>query len=76
MMSKRTFLIINSLKKKLTSKWFMGINIFILIALIIIFNVGNIIAMFGGDFEKEKIIYLIDNTNNTEYLKKELKNII
>ena len=72
-MNKRRFLILTSLKKKLTSKWFIGINIFILIALILIFNIGKIIALFGGDFEKEKHIVLVDNTNHYEELKKELE---
>jgi len=72
-MSKRTFLILTSLKKKLTSKWFIGMNIFILIALILIFNMGNIIALFGGDFQKEKTIILVDNSNNFNYLKDKLE---
>jgi len=72
-MNKRRFLIFTSLKKKLTSRWFIGINIFILIALILILNIGNIIALFGGDFEQEKHLLLIDNTNNTTYLKEELQ---
>ena len=72
-MNKRRFLILTSLKKKLTSKWFIGINIFILIALILMFNIGKIIALFGGDFEKEKHIVLVDNTNHYEELKKELE---
>ena len=72
-MNKRNYLIFTSLKKKLTSKWFIGINIFMLITLIIIFNIGNIISLFGGDFEKEKRIILVDNTNNTKYLTEELK---
>lgn len=72
-MNKRRFLILTSLKKKLTSKWFIGMNIFILIALIIIFNMGNIIALFGGDFQKEKIIILIDHSNHYDYLKERLE---
>ena len=72
-MNKRNFLILTSLKKKLTSKWFIGINIFILIALIVIFNIGNIIALFGGDFQKEKTLYLIDNTGHYTQLKEELE---
>ena len=72
-MSKRNYLILTSLKKKLTSKWFIGMNIFILIALLLIFNMGNIIALFGGDFQKEKTIILIDNSNNYEYLKEKLE---
>ena len=72
-MNKRRFLIYTSLKKKLTSKWFIGMNIFILIALILIFNIGKIIALFGGDFEKEKHIVLIDNTNHYDYLKEHIE---
>ena len=72
-MNKRRFLILTSLKKKVTSKWFIGINIFILIALILIFNIGNIIALFGGDFQKEKTLYLIDRTDHFTELKQELE---
>lgn len=50
-----------SLKKKLKSKWFIGINIFIFILLLIIININTIIGMFGGDYQQEKIIKIIDN---------------
>ena len=72
-MNKRRFLILTSLKKKITSKWFIGINVFILIIFIIMFNIGKIISLFGGDFEKEKHIILVDNTNHYEKLKSELE---
>ena len=72
-MNKRNFLILTSLKKKVTSKWFIGINIFILVALVLIFNIGNIIALFGGDFQKEKTLYLIDRTDHFTELKQELE---
>ena len=62
-MNKRNFLIKESLKKKIKSKWFLGINIFIFIMLILTLNINAIISLFGGDFEEEKTIYVIDEMN-------------
>ncbi len=50
-----------SLKKKIKSKWFLGINIFIFIIMLLTININTIINMFGGDYKEEKVIEIIDN---------------
>lgn len=62
-MNKRNFLIKESLKKKLKSKWFLGINIFILIMVIITINLNSIISLFGGGFEENYTVYVKDELN-------------
>ena len=62
-----------SLKKKIKSKWFIGINIFIFLLLLIIININSIINMFGGDYEKEKIIKVIDNIEEYEKISSNLE---
>lgn len=65
MQSKLRYLTLTGLKKKLTSKWFIVVNIILLIALPVIINIDNIIKAFGGDFLEPTKIYVIDNTNET-----------
>ncbi len=62
-MNKRNFLIKESLKKKIKSKWFIGINIFIFLMILITLNINAIISLFGGDFEETKTIYVLDEMN-------------
>ena len=62
-MNKRNFLIKESLKKKLKSKWFLGINIFIFIMIMLTLNINKIISLFGGDFKEQYIIYVKDEVN-------------
>ena len=52
-----------SLRKKIKSKWFLGINIFIFIIMILTININTIINMFGGDYKEEKLIKVIDNVD-------------
>lgn len=63
MSSKLNYLIGNSLKKKIKSKWFIVVNIVLALAIIGILNVDSIISFFGGDFDKKQTIYVVDNTN-------------
>ena len=65
MQSKLRYLTFTSLKKKLTSKWFIVVNILLLIAISVIANIDNIIKAFGGDFLEPTKIYVVDNTNET-----------
>ena len=51
MKNKLKFLVKQSLKKKLDTKWFKVANILILVLLIGIINVDRIISFFGGDFQ-------------------------
>lgn len=64
MKNKLLFLIKHSLNKKYKSKWFLIVNIIILIAMVALTNIDSIIHYFGGEFN-----------NNTEFLIKEDINI-
>lgn len=63
MMNKFWFLTGTSLKKKLKSKWFLIVNIILLVVIVGIMNIDSIIKMFGGDFNEASEIVVIDNTN-------------
>lgn len=63
MMNKFWFLTGASLKKKLKSKWFIIINILLLIAIVGIMNIDSIIKFFGGDFSDTNEIIVLDKTN-------------
>ena len=51
------------LKKKFKSKSFIISNIILLILLIGLLNIDTIISFFGGDFDKEVNVYVLDNTD-------------
>ena len=59
MKNKAKFLIKQSIKKKMDTKWFKVVNVILLILLVAIINIDNIISFFGGDFEEENKIYVI-----------------
>ena len=63
MSSKLNYLIGNSLKKKIKSKWFVAVNIILAIVIVGMLNIDSIISFFGGDFNEKRTIYVIDNTN-------------
>lgn len=65
MKSKFNYLIGQSLKKKIRTKWFLIANIILAIILVGIINIDSIITMVGGDFNEKTIIYVVDNTENT-----------
>ncbi len=48
-----------SLKKKVCSKWFVLVNIFLFLTLLAICNINSIITFFGGDFDQENVIFVI-----------------
>ena len=60
MRNKLTFLTGISLKRKIKSKWFLIANILIAIVTIALTNIDTIIAFFGGDFNDNQIIYVVD----------------
>ncbi|MBQ4633830.1 MAG: ABC transporter permease [Bacilli bacterium] len=60
MRNKLTFLTSISLKRKIKSKWFLIANILIAIVTIALTNIDTIIAFFGGDFNDNQIIYVVD----------------
>jgi len=63
MRTKLKFLIKQSLKKKIDTKWFKVANILILILLIGVINIDRIISYFGGDFEENTKVYVVDDVN-------------
>ena len=62
MSNKFWYLTKQSLKKKLKSKWFVGINIMLAIVINALININSIIAFFGGDFNNETKLLVIDQT--------------
>lgn len=74
MKNKLWYLTSVSLKRKLKSKWFVVVNIILMIAIVGIFNIDSIIGFFGGDFNEKQKIYVIDNTSVSFELFKETMN--
>ena len=74
-MNKRNFLIQESLKKKLKSKWFKFINISMFILIILTLNIGTIINFFGGEFQQDKNIYIIEDLGIYDDFNTEFENI-
>ena len=83
-MNKLGFLTKYSLGKKIKSKWFIVVNIIILLVISALINIDSIIKLFGGDFNNNEEILVIDNIGvletfkdiyaiNNEYLKSETK---
>lgn len=83
-MIKLGFLTKYSLGKKIKSKWFIVVNIIILVVISALINMDSIIKLFGGDFNNNEEILVIDNIGvletfkdiyaiNNEYLKSETK---
>lgn len=62
MMNKFWFLTGSSLKKKLKSKWFLVVNILLLVVIVGIMNIDSIIKVFGGDFNDKNEIIILDKT--------------
>ena len=65
MQSKFLFLTKMSLMKKIKSKTFIIVNLFLFVMLVSITNIDKIVSFFGGDFGKQNCIYVVDNTNET-----------
>lgn len=76
MSRKFSFLTKQSLNKKIKSKWFLGINIMLAIVVIALININSIISFFGGDFNKEVKILVIDNTEVSYQVFKESMNTL
>ena len=83
-MNKLGFLTKYSLGKKIKSKWFVVVNIIILLVISALINMDSIIKLFGGDFNNNEEILIIDNIGvidtfknvyeiNNKYLKSETK---
>ena len=54
MKDKLKFLTKQSLKKKIDTKWFKGVNILLPVLLLFLANMDRVVTFFGGDFEGEK----------------------
>lgn len=63
MMNKFWFLTRSSFLKKIKSKWFLIVNILLLVVIVGIVNVDSIIKAFGGDFNDTNEIVVLDKTN-------------
>lgn len=62
MSNKFWYLTKQSLRKKIKSKWFIGVNIMLALVIIALININSIIAFFGGDFNETTKILVIDKT--------------
>lgn len=69
MKNKFKYLVGYSLKKKISTKWFKVVNILLCLLLIFLVNMDSIINLFGGDFNKKDVIYVVDNTGHFESFK-------
>jgi len=76
MSSKFWFLTGESFKKKVKSKWFLVANIILWIALIAICNIDRIITYFGGEFDSDKEIIVLDETGMSYDIFKENLSVI
>lgn len=62
MSKKFWFLTKQSLNKKIKSKWFIGVNILLLLVIVALINMNSIISFFGGDFNETTKVLVIDKT--------------
>ena len=53
-----------SLNKKIKTKWFYITNIILAFAIIVLVNISSIIEFFGGDFDSQTNVVVVDNTNS------------
>lgn len=74
MENKFRFLTKYSLSKKLKNKWFIVANIIVAIVIIGLINIDSIVSFFGGDFNDDVKIKIIDNTGYYEVIKDNLNN--
>lgn len=65
MTNKFWFLTKNSLQKKMKNKTFIIVNILLLIVLVALINIDKVVMLFGGNFDKQNNIMVLDNTNKT-----------
>lgn len=63
MSNKFWYLTKQSLRKKIKSKWFIGVNIMLALVIITLININSIIAFFGGDFNEKTRILVVDKTD-------------
>lgn len=49
--------------KKIHTKWFKAVNILLLVLLLFLANIDRVVSFFGGDFESEILISVVDDIN-------------
>lgn len=76
MNKKFLFLTKTSINKKIKSKWFIAVNILLLFLIVSLINIDSVISFFGGEFNEDMDIVVIDHTKNDSYrfLKNSLTN--
>ena len=75
MKNKLWYLMNNSLKRKIKTKWFVIVNVLLALLIVGVINIDSVIKLFGGDFNKKQDIYIIDNTNiSYDFLNEQLIN--
>ena len=63
MKNKFLFLTKDSLKNKIKTKAFLIVNILLCVLLVSIVNLDSLIKLFGGDFNEQINIYIVDEAN-------------
>ena len=71
MNNKFWFLTKMSLQKKMKNKTFVIVNILLLVVFVALINIDKIVLSFGGNFDKQNNIMVLDNTNKTYEIFKE-----
>lgn len=74
MKNKLRYLTKMSLNKKIKTKWFLVANIIFAILIIGLLNIDTIIKFFGGDFNEQQEILVIDKKNLFDEFKTEYEN--
>lgn len=74
MKNKLLFLTKMSIKKKIATKWFLIANIIMAVLIVGLVNIDSIIKTFGGDFNAENQLLVIDNSNYFEDFKASYEN--
>lgn len=75
MENKFIFLTKHSLKKTMKSKWFKIVNVIVMLVIVALVNIDGIITLFGGDFNYDVKINVIDNTGYYNVIEENLKNV-
>lgn len=65
MRTKLWYLVKVSLNRKIKTKWFVIANALLLILIAGLINIDSVIKVFGGDFDKKQVVYVVDNSNKT-----------
>ena len=73
MENKFRFLTKYSLSKKIKNKWFIVANIIVLIVIAGLVNIDSIVKFFGGDFNDDVKVRIVDNAGYYEEVKDGLK---